>query len=234
MQQPYSGLELGLVKLVGILARSYQIPADIAAKTITHFRYVIERIMRELYRDAITGYVFESEMLDLIEGQLRRAWYEGMRENGLKPSDMEPEWEAELQDIILSEIMHVQEFASAIQQAAINDRLAGTPEASFGALNARAGLWVNRYNDVRNRAIVATKEQKLEWIYGDTEHCETCARLNGIIAWASEWDLAGVHPQQPPNPVLECGGWRCKCRLQPTVKRKTPKAFDRIMRALGK
>lgn len=48
--------------------------------------------------------------------------------------------------------------------------------------------------------------------------------LNGIVAYAREWNEYGIHPQSPPNDLLECGGWRCQCRLVSTAKRVTPKA----------
>jgi hypothetical protein len=97
-------------------------------------------------------------------------------------------------------------------------------------------VWANRYNDVVNQATMLTAKAggKLMWVMGATEeHCSTCARLHGIVAYRAEWELARVYPQRPPNPVLECGGWRCQCRLEPTSERHTRDAFDKIMRALG-
>jgi hypothetical protein len=62
---------------------------------------------------------------------------------------------------------------------------------------------------------------KLQWVYGDTDHCETCLSLNGLVAYASEWAASPYHPQQPPNDYLDCGGWKCKCKLEPTNKKRS-------------
>lgn len=199
---------------------------DMVVKTLAYFLRTLSSMVRDLYSGEIEEGGFVDRMATLVQEQLTRAWNEGMRANGLDPAtDMEPEWEEMLQDIIANEYNYVDQFAADIVQAAKD-------EAGWDALLARAELWANRYTDVVNRAILVTKEQKLVWIYGDTEHCETCAALNGIVAWASEWELADVHPQSPPNDALDCGGWKCQCRLEPTSARHTAGAFDRIMAAL--
>jgi hypothetical protein len=98
-------------------------------------------------------------------------------------------------------------------------------------------IWANRYPDVVNQAILATAEEKtkLEWVYSpEKEHCTICSALNGIVAYAREWDELGVRPQNPPNPALSkdnggCGGWRCGCELIPTTRRRSPDAFTTIM-----
>jgi hypothetical protein len=40
-------------------------------------------MVRDLYGDKMSEYQFESAMLDLINQQLRKAWNEGLRANGL-------------------------------------------------------------------------------------------------------------------------------------------------------
>jgi hypothetical protein len=78
----------------------------------------------------------------------------------------------------------------------------------------------------------------LEWEEGDTvEKCDICKALDGIVAFASEWAVLGVRPQNAPNPMLTslragknkgCAGWHCDCKLKPTTKRRSPNAFGRI------
>ncbi len=201
--------------------------ADDYTKTLAYFLRVLSGMVKDLYRGDIDESGFVTRMADLIQQQLTRAWAEGMRANDLDPvADMEPEWQEKLDAIILNEYNYVDNFAADIVDAAKN-------ETGWDALLARAELWANRYTDTVNIAILTTKEQKLVWRLGATEeHCDTCAALNGIVAWASEWQLADVHPQSPPNDALDCGGWRCDCSLEPTRERHTPGAFDRIMAAL--
>lgn len=200
-------------------------------KTVDYFIRTLTGMVRDLYRMEIDEEMFVTQLADLVQQQLTRAWNEGMRENDLNPqTDMTDEWQQILDQIILDEYDYVDQFAHDITQRSLET---GGDEAYWGDLQSRAQLWANRYNDVVNRAILETKEQKLIWVYGDTEHCSTCERLNGIVAFASEWQLANVHPQQPPNDTLDCGGWRCQCQLIPTGNAHTRNAFDAIQEAIG-
>ena len=57
-------------------------------------------------------------------------------------------------------------------------------------------------------------EQNYVWRLGNTrEHCADCLRLDGQVHTADEWRRAAIRPQ---SPNLECGGWNCDCRLEPT------------------
>lgn len=190
-------------------AWGYEIPEEL--KTVEWYRRTLWRNVRDLYNQEIDVQMFLNFHVDIVREQLRRAWNEGMRENGLDPErDMKPEWEARLQNIMVNELMHMEDFANAVGNAAI----LGEPIEPF---RARVDLWANRYNDVVNEAKLLTKpEDRYRWVYGDTEHCETCAHLNGIVATATQWADSGYIPGHPPNNRLECGGWRCQCRLERT------------------
>lgn len=195
-------------------AQGIAVPGDLALKIAElKSRGGWERIIwddvREFYYQEQSVGDFIDSMAGTIESQLTRAWNEGMRANGLDPErDMTPEFEADLQAIIDEEYNHVLDFAQAIEDA----RRDGIPVSQ---LRTRTELWPARYDDVINRAKIATKLDELfEWQLGATEqHCSTCAALNGWIATGQEWKDSGYHPQQPPNGELECGGWRCDCRM---------------------
>lgn len=193
-------------------------------KTYEYYVNTIKGYVRDLYRGDIEEFDFVGQMADLVQQQLTRAWREGMRDNGLDPdADMEDKWQEILDGIILSEYDFVDGFAADI--VSYRDQ-----QLDWQPLLSRAELWANRYNDVVNQSIITTKEQKLIWIYGDTDHCDTCLRLNGIVAFASEWEEADIRPQ---SNNLQCGGWRCQCTLIPTANRHTRNALDAIQQALG-
>lgn len=192
-----------------------------ALKTYAFYASSIRDLTKKFYDDKINYLDFVSSMENLIVAQLRLAWFEGMEANGLSEEDMTPEWAKILREIIMSEQDHVADFALAIERAKRADE-------PLDPLMSRADLWGNRYNDVVNQAKMLTAEDgdKLEWVYGDTDHCETCLSLNGIVAYASEWAASAYHPQRPPNELLDCGGWRCQCSLVPTKKRRTRNAAE--------
>jgi len=180
-----------------------------------------DRQLHQYARDYFTGKADDTEFLDkmisAIGEQINRAWNEGMRSNGLDPlADKTDEMRSRIDELIRNEQDHVTGLADMINQT----RERG---GDITPINARVDMWARRYTDVVNQAKLETAEGKqlLEWIYGDTEHCETCAALNGTVQTADEWAKGKYHPQQPPNEDLDCGGWRCKCQLKKTKKKKT-------------
>jgi hypothetical protein len=200
----------------------------IAVPDIKSYEYFLRTILH-LVNSVYDGYI-AGEFIDitasLIQGQLTRAYQEAVEEAGLDIDQMTPEMNGELEEIILNEFNYVDRFYRDIIDARIN-------ETSIQPLLARAELWANRFNDTKNKAALTIKAQfggRLEWVLGATEeHCETCARLNRLVAFASEWRQSGIFPQNPPNPVLECGGWKCDCKLQDTERRRSPKVLETLM-----
>ena len=179
----------------------------------------------ELYRTGDGG-VFLDKFIEAIASQLTRAWNEGAREVGIDPKEMTDDDRAELKAIIDGEYDQVIKLAEAIMESR-----SGTLDEFRQKFRSRIDLWVNRYTDVIGRArVYFGGKTRLKWTLGKTEeHCETCATLNGIVAFASEWEQAGIKPQSPPNGMLECGGWNCRCSLEVTDKRRSPNALETIM-----
>jgi hypothetical protein len=197
-------------------------------KTYDYFLQVMRNMVTHVYNNQMGG-EFIDIAANLISGQLTQAFRQAWQDEEMD-GDLPPYLTGALEEMILSEYTHVDQFFRDIVDA----RLDGT---SIEPLYMRAALWANRYNEAYNQAvtlITAEMGGNLVWVYGDAEHCSTCNSLNGIVARASEWQSLGVHPQQPPNALIECGGWRCKCSLQPTEKRRTPKAFESIMNIVNK
>ena len=193
-------------------------------KTEAHYTRVMWRAVRDLYNKTLTQFEFEDVMIKVIESQLRKAWYAGMREVGLTPEDMTAEYEAELQEIMLSEFDYVPGLAQSIRDARDND-------LPIDPFKARVELWVHRFTDVTNRAkLFCSKDGvRFKWVYGDTDHCTECEQLNGLVATAQEWQTSGIRPQSPPNPLLTCQGWNCGCSLEMTSQRRSPNALDVLL-----
>lgn len=87
-------------------------------------------------------------------------------------------------------------------------------------LASRVRLWANKRLEALHLGMLTRTARRDEpepryvWRLGATEkHCRDCARLNGQVHTASEWARAGIRPQSAD---LECGGWRCDCRLEQT------------------
>ena len=196
--------------------KGYKLPDDLTRdidnlKTVTYYLQALQKAIRKLYQTGNLGDYID-EHARLIDEQFTRAWNEGIRSVDLDPADMTDEEKAALAAEIDKEDDFVLDFADEILQA----RKAQTGAQPY--LN-RAQTWANRYNDIVNKAkLMADKDQKLEWVLGEAEHCESCIKLSGIVKRSSQWVKAGVQPQNAPNPNLECGGYNCKCELKPTNK----------------
>jgi hypothetical protein len=204
-----------------------------ATKTEGAYFMQIWKRVKELYNGEISEGDFADAMARIVQEQLTKAFRAALRDSELDPNLVNEAGEGfadELEQMILDEYDFVDGLASDIVSAAGSD-------SGYESFRSRAEIWANRYNDAYNTAMMIIGEQynnNMIWEYGDTEHCDTCQRLNGIVMSAREWDELGVRPQDPPNDLLECGGWRCGCTLSPTDKRRSPKAYDTVLNIVSK
>ena len=185
-----------------------------AIKTIGQYQRQLRRAVLEYFRGDINAFGFIDAMSDAIEQQFRKAWREGIRDAGLNPlKDSDPMLDAELEKRISDEInLYVLPFAADIEKA----RDSG---GEIDPLYTRVDMWVNRYNDIVNAARLAySKNERMEWVLGPTEHCDTCLSLSGIVAYGNVWSAS---PWRPQGRNLQCGGFRCQCALVRTDKRPT-------------
>jgi hypothetical protein len=195
-------------------------------KTVERYRARLWAAAERLFnggRDA----AFMATFIRSIDQQLTQAWMEGAASVNVQQDEMTPDDFGILEAIINNETEFINGIADAIQSTKDEGITKEQFDKRFGS---RVDTWANRYNETVNRARVQVASKKrFKWVLGKTEeHCDTCARLNGIIAFGYEWESAKVHPQMPPNEVLACGGWKCDCGLEPTDERRTPRALNRI------
>lgn len=198
-------------------------------KSYEFFRSAIIGLVEGVYQGFIGGQFIDT-LANLISGQLTDAYMRAWADDG-NFGELPDYLQTSLENAILQQYDYVDQFYRDIVDA----RVDGT---SIAPLLLRADLWANRWTESYNDATRIIAEQnggKLIWKLGETEqHCTTCSALNGIVAYAREWNELGVHPQGGPNDLLTCGGWQCDCSLSPTDKRRSPKAFNTIMNIVGK
>jgi len=175
---------------------------DNAVKVTAYYDRVMWKAVKDAYNGLLTAYEFEDIMLKQISYQFRRGWMAGLRELGLK--EITPEMEEQLQEAMLEEIGYVQGLMDDIVQAARD-------ESGVDQFRTRVKMWAHRYDEMRNRALLfAGGETMLTWEYGETEdHCADCKSYEGITRPSIEWQKF----KAPQSRELECGGWRCDCRL---------------------
>jgi hypothetical protein len=199
---------------------------DLHVKSLAYFERVITQAAKELYKSGDVP-TFLSSMDDIIQREIPRAWYAGMRDCGIKPEDLTEEEQNELIDMMTSLSSFVPGLAGGITKLSDD----GKP---FESITSRLSLWVNRWNEAFTRGSFMCGDEKLEWHLGETEvHCESCLKLDGYVKRASQWKKYGIGPQggpngELPNPKLSCGGWKCDCRLVGTDKAVTKGRMPRL------
>lgn len=179
------------------------------------YRRNIRAAVRGLWLGAMDFNQFYSAMEAVIRIGIPQAWHEGAAECGIKPSELKPEEKLEIEGAIFDEFNYIFGFAEAIESGSKENG------GKLGPLMNRADLWVNRYNQIREKAKgLACADHKAKWVYGDTvQHCEDCSRVVGRVYRLSTWDKYGWIPG---SRELACGGWRCKCQRMPTDEPCTP------------
>jgi hypothetical protein len=190
------------------------IPADLRYfKTTAYYDQALTRNVVDLYNGQMSESEFVDDLARLIDEQFTRAFNEGMRNNDLDPAkDMTDAWESLLQDRKLTEFDYVDNFASQIVQAAKDG-------ADIGPFKDRASLWAHRYDEVVSWSQIVTRpDDRYKWVVGPTEHCDTCAMLNGIVATGKDWLESGYRPQ---GDMLICKGFNCQCEWVYTEEKAT-------------
>ncbi len=181
-------------------------------KTVDFFLNAVERLVQSVY-DGIIGGEFIDIMSSLIQGQINQAYEQAwMDDGGELPMPLY------LQQAAETDILRQYDFVDQYYRDIVDARVDKTP---VSPLLSRAVLWANRWNESYNNAILLIQAQEggnMIWVFGDTDHCATCESLNGVVASANEWVESGYQPQ---GSMLDCGGFRCKCSLEPTSQRRS-------------
>jgi hypothetical protein len=199
-----------------------------AVKTAAEYIRWLTNTVTDLYEGGSKS-DFIDTMANIIQEQLTRAYNAAWKESG-EELPLPDYLASALEDAVLGQYDFVDGYAADIQAAAKD----GTP---IDGLLSRAELWAAQYGTAQDEAarlIALENGGNLKWELGATEeHCNSCASLNGVVAPAKLWEELGVHPKDGPNDKLDCGGWRCDCKCDPTDEKATPDARSIIMVAMA-
>jgi len=183
---------------------------------LSNYRTNIRANVRALWRGEWTYDQWYDQMLSTIKNGLTRAWYEGAKECGIKPSELSYEENNALAAAYFSQYDHLDSLGDAIEA---NSK---ANEGKITPLIRRSDMWVNAYRATVTQAqTMSCRDKKARWDLGPTkEHCVDCAKYAGRVYRMSTWDRYGIHPQ---STGLACGGiWNCKCFFTVTDEPCTP------------
>lgn len=172
-----------------------------------------EAAIGDLFATAVTGQMkrqrFGIVARGLIASYGAKAYRDGLRDGGVDPADISDEDLAEISRLAAEQSIYV----TGVGEAIYKDESVSPAQAE-----GKPQLWWNKSIMPFYQAGLASadKNGNYEWMLGATEeHCSDCQRLNGQVHRLRSWIERGWMPQANK---LECGGWKCDCRLDKTYK----------------
>jgi hypothetical protein len=184
-------------------------------KSETDYGRRVRGLAHGLWSGDIGSAEFVPAMVDVISRNYEIAWQEGARQCGIGPAD---------RSLAEADRLRREVIADEGRIMGYNDYIVAHSKAlgfKYSAVVSRAELWANRYNSMVTLAqVTSCADKKMVWYYGATEqHCNDCLSYEGKVYRASVWAKWGAIPR---SHSLECGGWRCDCRLGITEAPLTP------------
>ncbi len=224
--------------------------ADTAAKQIRPFsaaeaRYQagIMSIIRSLYSKRITLQDAITQLRKLVRSGLRIAWNEGAIEAGATTNKQVQANSLQLSQIVQNDLGYTFRLMMDIDESVRkNDAqpeleqigVAAPAGKSLKSFLARGSIWANRFRMTAIVGFVAIgswlaktgaipKMPNAMWLLGVAEHCDSCVSLAGTVKPLDVWFATGILPRIPGASYLDCGGYKCQCRLRATSISKTNK-----------
>jgi hypothetical protein len=192
----------------------------------------IQSLVKNTYNGKVGTVEFTDRITSIIGGQLRNAYNTAWINEGMDEDNTSAALPDYLEESLL-DMIETQTDSSYSYQYYTDIMKARSDKAPIDTLLSRAELWAGQWNTAYENAtslITLNNGGREEWVLGATEqHCPECAALNGIVAFANEWEELGVRPKNPPNDNLTCGGWRCDCERRATDKKRSRNAYNRIV-----
>ena len=179
------------------------------------YENTLSRWIVDVANGNMSGRTLRSQMRDLILEKSEEVYTEGMREGGIPDDELalDDDDKATIRDWVLGQVEHISDFADAAET--VHELTGDERTAARDAMLDRVGYWVDNLRSLGGLGLASAKKNMMvEWEFGDTQHCDTCASLNGKrkrIKWFID---NGYIPQERGSDTLDCGGWNCQCRLK--------------------
>lgn len=194
-------------------------PADVTAtddqqlvnKEYEATKSAFESDLAAIFADANAGSIsktsFKARMRSTINTYGKAAYLDGLEAGGVEVDSLDGEDSDTFAGLLASQSMYVSNVADEIY--ATETGLKGTPDF-------KAGMWGNKTLTPFYQAGLMSADMNglYKWVYGDTEHCDDCRRLNGQKHRLKDWKKKGWMPQASQ---LKCKGYNCKCGLEKTT-----------------
>lgn len=180
-------------------------------KDIQATRLDFEGDVEDALAGAVSGRIdrrrFGIVMRALVTRYGRQAFQDGLTDGGIEDPPT-PEDLNTIASLVASQSQYVTNLGDTLYGAGLTE----------SQIAEKPAMWYNKSIQPFYQAGLASADRNglYEWVYGDTEHCGDCLRLNGQKHRMRDWIKSGFLPQ---NDTLECHGFNCRCRLVKTTGR---------------
>lgn len=183
-----------------------------AAKALQATRLDFEDAFADALKAAREGDMNRRRFGTVVRGLLQRygrmAYEDGLRDGGVADATLDDDDRARLALLLADQSRYVSNFGAVLFQQGI----------SSGVADMKPAMWFNKSIQPFYDAglFSADRNGNYEWVYGDTEHCDTCLRLNGQVHRLRDWHGRELMPK---SSRLDCKGFNCQCSLIRTNER---------------
>lgn len=179
-------------------------------EVVRRYRDAFENVLYDAFNKRVSQSSLVAKLAAIIESNAGDAYREGMKQGGGDPdTDFTKDDQNIIDDWITTQINALAGFA----QAAVDVRGADDKDVARAAILDRVDLWVDNLNMLGNLGAASQSDPMVTWVYGDADHCETCAGLNGKRHKLSWFIDKGYIPQERGSETLDCHGYHCQCKL---------------------
>lgn len=178
---------------------------------VREYEVALERMVNRALSQGMTAAEFRADHKALLREFATPTFLDGLRAGGV--DEMDEDDDATVAGWLQEQLQHVNDFAkfvTAARKLPPDERAQAEREAI-----RRLVLWVRAMEMLRALGLASAKANMMvTWRVGDTEHCATCASLNGKRRRWKWFTSREYIPQQPGSDTLECGGYNCQCVLR--------------------
>jgi hypothetical protein len=164
--------------------------------------------LHKIIRDAWKGQGgdLNNALRELIEYHISAAYFEGLEAGGIPPEEHDADMAQEADTLVFEQFAHVDGLVAAIEEAQQD-------EAKRDAVEQRAELWCRSVESAGLAGLNRAKATEMvEWRVGPTEHCDTCAKLDGQ-KHRRKWFTERNYIPRQAGAAMDCGGFNCQCEL---------------------
>lgn len=174
---------------------------------VAEYDNLLTALIRKAWRGDITAGEMAAEHRRILKNLAPGCYYAGIQDGGVDQSEADETDRQTIADWTTEQSSHTLDFAKAARDA-------GKDKAARDAVKARADMWLAAMLALGNLGRASAQANAMgEWIVGPTEHCSTCAKLNGQRHRVKWFVSKGYIPREPGSDTLECNGFRCQCRV---------------------